>query len=207
MPGPRGSAETTKASILRAARELFAERGVVAVTVRDVAAAAGVNHALVHRYFGTKEEMIAEILRREIESAVASTPPEGSPSQVSVESVRTLLTRYMTEGSTSVRLIMQAELAGLRPEKYLDDEPRIIEMLAGWIAAEQAARAKPGEAMPDPALVAVVAAGALFALVNMSPWLMTAAGLEPEDYERSRDRIVDIITDFVERAACGEAGC
>ena len=45
----------------------------------DIAAAAGVTHALVHRYFGTKEEMVAEILRREIGSAIAITPPAECP--------------------------------------------------------------------------------------------------------------------------------
>lgn len=49
--------DRTRAAILDAARRLFAERGHAATTVRDVAAAAGVDPALVIRYFGSKDEL------------------------------------------------------------------------------------------------------------------------------------------------------
>ena len=40
-----------------AARESFAHKGFAATTIRGVAAAAGVDPALVHHYFGTKDEL------------------------------------------------------------------------------------------------------------------------------------------------------
>ncbi len=43
---------------MRAARRLFAEHAIRAVSVRDVAKEAGVTHGLVHHYFGTKEQLI-----------------------------------------------------------------------------------------------------------------------------------------------------
>ena len=46
---------TAKASIRNAALRLFAERGHDAVTVREIAAAAGVSPALVVHHFGSKE--------------------------------------------------------------------------------------------------------------------------------------------------------
>ena len=49
--------ERTSATILQVARELFAERGHSATTIRDVAAGAGVDPALVMRYFGSKDEL------------------------------------------------------------------------------------------------------------------------------------------------------
>ena len=55
MGAPRGDSAVTRKVILAAARDLFATHGVDGVSVRQIAAAAGVNHALVHRYFGTKE--------------------------------------------------------------------------------------------------------------------------------------------------------
>ena len=51
----RGGREQTTAAILDAAEKLFAARGFTAVTVRDIAAEAGVSHALVHRYLGSKQ--------------------------------------------------------------------------------------------------------------------------------------------------------
>ena len=58
---PSGRAAVMDA-ILDAATELFADRGPNAVTVRSIAERAGINHALVHRYFGTKEDLIGAVV-------------------------------------------------------------------------------------------------------------------------------------------------
>jgi TetR/AcrR family transcriptional regulator, repressor for neighboring sulfatase len=60
-PGARG-AEATRAALVRAFVRLCAERGVASVSVRQVAAAAGVNHGLVHRHFGSKEGLVRAAL-------------------------------------------------------------------------------------------------------------------------------------------------
>ena len=53
-PGP----SNTREEILAAARQLFAQRGYQATTMRAIAAAAGVNAALVHHYYGSKEQLL-----------------------------------------------------------------------------------------------------------------------------------------------------
>jgi AcrR family transcriptional regulator len=50
-------ADRTRGAILAAARELFAAQGYAGTTVRDVAATAGIDAALVIRYFGSKDEL------------------------------------------------------------------------------------------------------------------------------------------------------
>src|SRR5262249_19097860 len=62
-PRPRGR-EAVMAAVLDAAMTLFAARGPASVSVRDIAAAAGVNHALVHRHFGSKQEVLRAVLER-----------------------------------------------------------------------------------------------------------------------------------------------
>ena len=57
---PRGKEEVT-AAILEAATELFAEKGPSAVSIRDIAAKAQVNHGLVHRHFGSKENLRLQV--------------------------------------------------------------------------------------------------------------------------------------------------
>jgi AcrR family transcriptional regulator len=52
-------------AIQAAALELLSERGPRDVTVRDIAERAQVNHALVHRHFGTKDELVRSVLRSE----------------------------------------------------------------------------------------------------------------------------------------------
>lgn len=45
---------------MAAARRAFSERGFERTTVREIAADAGVNPALINRYFGGKEQLFAE---------------------------------------------------------------------------------------------------------------------------------------------------
>jgi AcrR family transcriptional regulator len=60
-PQPRRrDAAATRHALLVAAREQIAEHGFSGTSTRDVAAAAGVNQALVYRYFGSKEKLFAE---------------------------------------------------------------------------------------------------------------------------------------------------
>jgi AcrR family transcriptional regulator len=68
-PGPSGSprgrrrgSPDTRSAILAAARSSFAQRGFAGTTIRAVASAAGVDAALVHHYFGTKDELFVAAL-------------------------------------------------------------------------------------------------------------------------------------------------
>lgn len=58
---PTGRAKVA-AAILEAATDLFAERGPAATSIRDIAARCGVNHGLVFRHFGTKEQLVGAVL-------------------------------------------------------------------------------------------------------------------------------------------------
>jgi len=58
---PTGRDEVT-AAILDSAAQLFAERGPAAASIRDIAARARVNHGLVFRHFGTKEQLVGAVL-------------------------------------------------------------------------------------------------------------------------------------------------
>lgn len=57
-PKPRRS-DATRAAILAAAREQFAASGYQAATIRSIAAAAGIDPAMVMRYYGNKEGLFA----------------------------------------------------------------------------------------------------------------------------------------------------
>ena len=59
---PPRKSEQTRDAILEAARSLFAKKGFDAVGVRDIASGAGVNAALVIRYFGGKEKLFLDVL-------------------------------------------------------------------------------------------------------------------------------------------------
>lgn len=56
----RGAAET-RTRLLLAARSLFAVNGYANVGIRDIATKAGVNPALINRYFGSKRRLFEEV--------------------------------------------------------------------------------------------------------------------------------------------------
>lgn len=57
--GRRPGSDDTRGAILAVARSSFANHGFHATTIRAVAGDAGVDPALVHHYFGNKEELFA----------------------------------------------------------------------------------------------------------------------------------------------------
>jgi AcrR family transcriptional regulator len=67
--GRRPGNPNTREAILVAARELFAAEGFDATTIRKVATAAGVDPALVHHYFGTKEDLFRAAVSAPVDPA------------------------------------------------------------------------------------------------------------------------------------------
>lgn len=81
--GRRPGSPDTRAAILEAARGLFAERGFAGTSVRAVAAAAEVDPALVHHYFGRKDDLFMAALQipvdpRELLAPVIAQGPDGA---------------------------------------------------------------------------------------------------------------------------------
>ena len=68
------AAPATRDRILEAAREEFSERGYEKTSVRGIAKAAGVDPALVHHYFGTKENVFEAAI--EVAFAPALSAPD-----------------------------------------------------------------------------------------------------------------------------------
>jgi AcrR family transcriptional regulator len=65
-PGDSG----TREAILAAARAAFVELGFDGATVRGIARAAGVDPALVHHYFGTKEQLFVATMELPVDPGV-----------------------------------------------------------------------------------------------------------------------------------------
>jgi AcrR family transcriptional regulator len=79
--GRRPGAPDTRAAVLAAARAAFAARGFGGTTIRAVAADAGVDPALVHHYFGTKDDLFMAAMQlpvdpREVVGRVVAGPVE-----------------------------------------------------------------------------------------------------------------------------------
>ena len=68
---PPGRREAATAALLDAAERLLIESGYDGITTRALAVEAGVNHGLVHYYFGSMEELLLEVLERFTDRLIA----------------------------------------------------------------------------------------------------------------------------------------
>jgi AcrR family transcriptional regulator len=77
-PGRRGrrpgDSSDRRAAILDAARTSFADQGYARTTIRGVAADAGVDAALVHHYFGSKDDLFLAALELPVDPRVVLAP-------------------------------------------------------------------------------------------------------------------------------------
>ncbi len=60
-PDDTGDMEPSRIRLLEAAEQILITDGQVGVTTRKVAAVAGLNHGLVHYYFGTLDELFIQV--------------------------------------------------------------------------------------------------------------------------------------------------
>ena len=200
MAERRRSSARTRAEILRVTRDLLAEHDIQDVTMRDIGAAAGVDHALIHQYFGTKEQLVETILRAELEATAALAPPPGAPADFA--SLRAGIAHFLGDGRPYARLIARAELAGFAPERFLDPASGgPLRLMAQQLAAVQRRSGAPAEQLPDPDLVAAVLGATAFSLATLEPWLSAVLGLEPGELDARRDDVVDILLGLVVAAS------
>jgi AcrR family transcriptional regulator len=151
----RSSAET---ALLDAAERLLVEVGYSGITTRRLAEEAGVNHGLVHYYFGSIENVLVRTLERFTERLVERQRSMYSADVPFIEKWRTAM-RYLVEEDVryeKVWLELQA-LAWNRPEM----RERLVPVDSQWRSVLTEAFAKPREEigidMPLEALVALVA--------------------------------------------------
>ena len=145
-----GAREQTTAAILDAAEKLFAERGFTAVTVRDIAAEAGVSHALVHRYLGSKQEVYRAMLARRENVIRDAAPTEGDL----LEATRLMLREAVLHQRSYVRLVAHSALHGLSYERTVGQfaaTDRLVELARQVVAAAEGEARDPDA--PDPRFV------------------------------------------------------
>ena len=69
-PGRPAGNSDSRERILASARELFAHNGIDRTSIRAIAAKAGVDSALVHHYFGTKQDLFAAAIHLPIDPMI-----------------------------------------------------------------------------------------------------------------------------------------
>lgn len=94
-PGRRPGPTETRAEILSAARDLFAEKGYDGTSVRAIARSAGVDPALVHHFFGNKESVFVAAMRFPVNPAeVIPQIMDSAPDRIGEAMVRVFLAAW-----------------------------------------------------------------------------------------------------------------
>ncbi|HEX6327719.1 MAG TPA: TetR family transcriptional regulator [Jiangellaceae bacterium] len=93
--GRRPGRQDTRGGIVAAALEVFAERGYDGASIRQIAASAGVDPALVHHYFGTKEQLFLAVVQPPVNPAdLVPRIVAGDPAKLGERLVTTFISMF-----------------------------------------------------------------------------------------------------------------
>lgn len=133
-------AALTRRALVRAARRRFATEGYRATTVRQIAADAGVNVALINRYFVSKEGLFEACMSRtsdELENQ-ASTPSK-SIDEVIARLIEHVVNAPDSDDPLQLLLLLRSsgdENADLIRRRTLEHFTRRLAAAAGWDAED-----------------------------------------------------------------------
>ena len=85
----------TEARILAAARTVFIRRGTSGARLQEIAAEAGVNQALVHYYFGSKDELAERVFIEAAQLLMPSFAPNPLPGMSLEDLITEFVRRYI----------------------------------------------------------------------------------------------------------------
>lgn len=112
-PGRPAGSSGTRERILASARELFARNGVQNTSIRAVAADAGVDAALVHHYYGTKQQLFAAATELPVDPMVVLGPLREVPvEQLGRTLPELLLPLWDSQAGTALIAAMRSMLTG-----------------------------------------------------------------------------------------------
>jgi AcrR family transcriptional regulator len=112
-PGRPPGTSDTRDRILASARELFARNGIDKTSIRAVAAGAGVDPALVHHYYGTKQQLFAAAIHIPIDPMQIIGPMRETPvSELGLKLPSVLLPLWDSELGSGFIATLRSLLAG-----------------------------------------------------------------------------------------------
>ena len=142
------TAAETRERLLRAAADVFAERGYDGTRVADIAAAAGVSNGALYAHFASKADLLTGALRRHGRNLLAdmfAADPEQPVVELLLLVGRSLARRRDTRGY----LIVEALVAARRDEDVAGPMREYIGERAGFLAELMRLAQAGGELDPE----------------------------------------------------------
>jgi AcrR family transcriptional regulator len=183
----------TKDKILDAAERLFGEQGYAETSLRHIIADAGVNLAAIHYHFGSKEDLLLQLIRRRAEpinqarlAMLDRFEAEAGSRPVPVEKLLEAFLAPAADAAAShpelIRLMGRMQAEGIMPAGIKDQfEPTVSRFIAA------ARRALPE--LPEPELFwrLSAAAGAIASTMLKAP-------ADSEDLNRRVKRLIAFLS-------------
>ncbi len=177
--------------ILDAAERLFAEHGPVSVTMRDIAAEAGLSHSAIYRYFASRDELLLRVLERgrlrqaehEAEWREAGKTTEGALDWIFAHN-RAYLMLY-------VRLALDGETAS---SIGLDARGSVARRTLGALESAPGYEVHTGL---DPRMVVAAAMAMTMGYVTGEAWILDAVGVPESEREAARAALDDVMRSII----------
>jgi len=157
METKTSSRATAEGALLDAAERLLVDVGYAGITTRRLAEEAGVNHGLVHYYFGSNENLLVQALERFTERLIARQRELYAADLPFVEKWRTAMRYLVSEDVTYEKVWLELQSLGWNNR---DMRERLARVNAEWRGVLTEAFEEPhrqlGMDIPLEALVSLV---------------------------------------------------
>lgn len=175
--------EEVMASVLDAAAELFSEYGVSAVSIRDVAEKANVNHGLIHRHFGSKDN-----LRRKVQENLAAASAASVGDLKDFHTAVSIGLKPFQENTIFIKVLARTLLDGQYEGELQSEFPHIKKMVALAGKAQ-----KHGTLLTemDPAMVVAGTMALSLGLTTYKEYILSATGLDDDTFDDMVDKIYE----------------
>ncbi len=202
---PKGTrdAQRSRESIMRAAEELFAERGFEGTSLGEIAATAGLSRGTPNYFFGSKAELYEAVLKGAFDRREEATRRACAPLVEWVEGgegggIEGPLTEavegylgFLMDSPAFLRLVLREELSGASALRRVPRSSRAIEEA---IEAVHGLAGSRGVGDFDPTDVVLLFISLTFFPAAQGSTLMTALGRDLGD-DATRDRHVRFVVD------------
>ena len=133
-------------ALLDAAERVLVDAGYAGITTRRLAEEAGVNHGLVHYYFGSVENLLVRVLERFTERQIARQREMYAADMPFLEKWRTAMRYLMSEDFAYEKVWLELQaLAWNRPELH----ERVERVNAEWRACSDGGLRRATRALQD----------------------------------------------------------
>ena len=191
---PHGREEIRNA-IMDATQKLLSKKNPSEITVREIAKEANVKHPLIHRYFGTKNDLIMAVHARGIERISSHIPDIEN-----IEGNIGLFYKAVYRNKWRQLALARAMLDGVDP-RLLQNQYPLMERITELIAKRNDARDPEKNSKYPPEFASAALAALAMGWMVYEPFLLASTGLDDMPPAELNELITSFLNDIIYKIA------